>query len=339
MRLLLIAAALWRGGGAKESRTLTLERHRRDRHHPTKQAACTNTCPACLNTKRPRLYSLLHVDGVGTTVKYVLEHARFARDHGYAYGGAVGALPATPQAHGVVQRRCVEWALGTDTIVVAMPSHATRVAAVEDLKNETTLWTEKHTPLPVNEDKKWAADLRRGNACRLKRTKLTYAPQSVRVGAHLRRGDVDASVQPSLRWVSDECLVRALAWVASIVGIKADVHVFSALEPHKGRNGQVRGAGDPHAFDAYRKQNYTVHLNAGDATRSVLDHWAHLASTDVFLQSPTSAFAAVPAYFNSGCVLQARAVRKGLHCYALDADDETCVRRAVERRLRGLTHL
>ena len=101
MRLLLIAAALWRGGGAKESRTLTLERHRRDRHHPTKQAACTNTCPACLNTKHPRLYSLLHVDGVGTTVKYVLEHARFARDHGYAYGGAVGALPATPQAHGV----------------------------------------------------------------------------------------------------------------------------------------------------------------------------------------------------------------------------------------------
>ena len=99
----------------------------------------------------------------------------------------------------------------------------------------------------------------------------------------------------------------------------------------------MRGTASPEAFDVYRAHNYTVHLNGADATASVLDHWAHLASADVFLQSPTSAFAVVPAYLSRGCVLRARVIKKGLHCYALDAADEKCVRRAVERRLREIS--
>ena len=99
----------------------------------------------------------------------------------------------------------------------------------------------------------------------------------------------------------------------------------------------MRGTASPEAFDVYRAHNYTVHLNGADATASVLDHWAHLASADVFLQSPTSAFAVVPAYLSRGCVLRARVIKKGLHCYALDAADEKCVRRAVERRLRDIS--
>ena len=73
-------------------------RHRRPsryRHQP-KAEACAGDCPACALPHRPKLYSVLHVDGVGTTVKYIAEHARFAREQNYAYGGAIGTLPLTP---------------------------------------------------------------------------------------------------------------------------------------------------------------------------------------------------------------------------------------------------
>ena len=341
-------------------------RHRRPsryRHQP-KAEACAGDCPACALPHRPKLYSVLHVDGVGTTVKYIAEHARFAREQNYAYGGAIGTLPLTPQAHGVVQRQCVAWALGTDAVVVREPAGISKAKSISDLaSNQTVLWTEKHVPLAPKVDKAWLADMRRGNACRLGRARLTYARKgTVRVAAHLRRGDVDVSVQPSLRWVSDACLVDALGWVAARAGPRAEVHVFSALESHRGRGGAtrcakikvsrrlwcarltgrfltqvMRGTASPEAFDVYRAHNYTVHLNGADATASVLDHWAHLASADVFLQSPTSAFAVVPAYLSRGCVLRARVIKKGLHCYALDAADEKCVRRAVERRLREIS--
>ena len=46
-----------------------------------------------------------------------------------------------------------------------------------------------------------------------------------------------------------------------------------------------------------------------------------MASADVFLQSPTSAFAVVPAYLSRGCVLRARVIKKGPACYALHAAD------------------
>lgn len=316
-------------------------RHRRPsryRHQP-KAEACAGDCPACALPHRPKLYSVLHVDGVGTTVKYIAEHARFAREQNYAYGGAIGTLPLTPQAHGVVQRQCVAWALGTDAVVVREPAGISKAKSISDLaSNQTVLWTEKHVPLAPKVDKAWLADMRRGNACRLGRARLTYARKgTVRVAAHLRRGDVDVSVQPSLRWVSDACLVDALGWVAARAGPRAEVHVFSAIESHRGRGGVMRGTASPEAFDVYRAHNYTVHLNGADATASVLDHWAHLASADVFLQSPTSAFAVVPAYLSRGCVLRARVIKKGLHCYALDAADEKCVRRAVERRRREIS--
>ena len=110
-------------------------RHRRPsryRHQP-KAEACAGDCPACALPHRPKLYSVLHVDGVGTTVKYIAEHARFAREQNYAYGGAIGTLPLTPQAHGVLQRQCVAWALGTDAVVVREPAGIRRAAALADL--------------------------------------------------------------------------------------------------------------------------------------------------------------------------------------------------------------
>ena len=149
-------------------------RHRRPNRHHTKAETCAGDCPACALPHRPKLYSVLHVDGVGTTVKYIAEHARFAREQNYAYGGAIGTLPLTPQAHGVLQRQCVAWALGTDAVVVREPAGIRRSAALADLaSNQTVLWTEKHVPLAPKVDKAWLADLRRGNACRLGRARLT----------------------------------------------------------------------------------------------------------------------------------------------------------------------
>ena len=51
-------------------------RHRRPNRHHTKAETCAGDCPACALPHRPKLYSVLHVDGVGTTVSLVLPGRR-----------------------------------------------------------------------------------------------------------------------------------------------------------------------------------------------------------------------------------------------------------------------
>ena len=312
------------------------------------RAACKrNACDACAGrTKRaPKFYSKLWPDGAGTTVKHVLEHARFAWSRGYAYGGAVGKLPRAPGPHGVVQRSLLEFAVGADVLRAQPPAGALKIgaarespadaarddAALRRARNRTVYWTAKQVVLEKGGDGPWFSALRDGFACRLQswRPRLTFKRGVATVAAHLRRGDVDVGTQPRLRWVADDCVLRALAWIRSELG-RVDAHVFSSVV----RSGRGKGT-DARSFDVFRRNGTAVHLDdeRGDRTATALLAWAHLAAADVMLAAPTSSFSAVPAYLSAGCVLQPRTRdADGYHCYALDAADRACVRRATRRR-------
>ena len=303
-------------------------------------------CPEEPYAPRPfprTLFTPLVRDGAGSLVATLIAQARYAAARNLRWGGAIATTrssyallrrPAADQPHHVDPRRAIRFVFGRDVVkerlhtkddaVTILDPDALASLSVPRLK-KNVFFANAHAPLPRLSRTSGAAfdaRLRRGAACRVReRVHLFQRPRARTVAAHLRRGDVVATM--TSRWVSAECLVETLAWIRSLSNATVDVdaHVFSSTSKDVFRKHEWTAAD----FAPLDGAGYAVHLAddtyGGDQTDATLDHWAHMAAADVLLVGASN-FSHVPAALNGGCVLM---LAEDDMCYARTRANADCV--------------
>lgn len=115
---------------------------------------------------------------------------------------------------------------------------------------------------------------------------LLYDLSRFTVSLHVRRGDVDPTMQG--RYTSDEYYFEIIKKIQKVES-NADIHVFTSLE----------GRYDPKNFTGYANLNTTIHF---EDTADERIAWYHMMHADMLIMAKSS-FSEVPALLNPNCVV------------------------------------
>lgn len=254
----------------------------------------------------PRIFVAEHIDGAGHRLRNILEGMAVAEKNGMNFGGVWAKGPGWFKTeHGHNFRDLVDAFFGgtasKEIFIEQIQNHpapinfTVKFESVRELEKahgrfnnlaniflpSSSEWSYNNS-VPVSEY--FTPRLLAAFRQQLAKRSLTFAPDQVAVGVHVRRGDLG---KKESRALPDKVFFEIVKRIRLLLPL-ADVHVWSSTWPFWNSS----------AFDGYRKRNMSVHLD--DPT--LMDPWAHLSRAKILVSSPSN-FAFIAALLNPYCVI------------------------------------
>ena len=259
-------------------------------------------------------------DGIGASLQHFLYLTAYAHYRGWGVDEVLKIL-AQSSEHAINKTMFVDFMfpnirnIGTSTL----SNQPLSVVRVEFSKDLELLGTVENTSYVVNSPNcdlelmayykgvtldayftdNFLAIMRNLTICSVKRELVErslfhkHGAKKLRVVAHVRRGDVHATVEE--RWTPDAFFLGVLKEIRDIYP-HAELHVFSS---------KFAQSDDDSVWKEYWDSGIQVHVTEEfniTNTEQTINAMAHLMSADVFMMSK-STFSSVPALYNPNCVL------------------------------------
>lgn len=308
-------------------------------HH---EATCAAQACTLAAEDAPLLYTMDLVDGLGHRMRHILSSLAVAQSFGMNFGGLY-SLGNQITEQGCNLSETVEAFFGDSQLLIrsqekwpeivgTFPRHFETPRQLFEARAGITegkvfLWR------PIEWDDRnldVAASLLFPLSFRsllqepLLKFPLLFAPGKPRIAVHVRRGDIDAQ---HFRYVPDAYFLGHVARVRQLFP-EADVHIWSSTLRESGHKDLHWNTSD---FERFQQSGISVHLDES----SILEAWAHMATADVFIASPSS-FSLVPAILNKRCVIHGGMAPKPLPGWVDGRIGKSA--EAKERELRTCIH-
>jgi len=281
---------------------------------------CTMKACKMNGPNAPSLYVAEHVDGVGHRMRTILLGMAVAATNKMSFGGALSS--ASPQndvsPQGVDFTGLLSRFFGDSKNGLLSPStscsfdldckddvqkllnfaksiSANNFTAATSQRSKSLVCGAMNAGMPQTWDVFFPDYVRDVLRAGLDAQKLFWSEKDkgkLKMAVHVRRGDL--SMGSYDRVFNNSYYLDLIKMTRSLVGGRADVHVFSSLNATVGEQ-PLWSSSD---FADFRKAGVAVHFEEADSVTA----WAHFVRADVFLSSPSS-FSLGVAPLSKGCVL------------------------------------